>query len=133
MANERFTKKEMDLKKLIPSNHFRTVESFAMRKVKSETNVEIELKDSFMQSLNFKAPWDGKLYAYARHTDEFIDFLKENGLGIEDLKTIYMQDWDNFFNIIFEGSNIKKEVSFFASKEDMKNLLENCCRIQEQK
>lgn len=133
MANERFQKNNIDLKKLIPSNHFRTVESFTMRKVKSETNVEIELKDSFMKSLNFKVPWDGKLYAYARHTEELLNFLAVNGLTKEELQTIYIQDWDNCFNIIFETNNSKKEISFFASKEDLKDLLENCCRIPEQR
>jgi len=133
LANERFNKKVIDLIKLIPSNHFRTVESFAMRKVKSETNVEIDLKDNFMKSLNFKVPWDGKLYAYARNTEEFLKFLSENELTKEDLKTIYMQDWDNYFNLIFESTNSKREISYFVKKEEIKELLENCCRIPEQK
>lgn len=133
MANARWNKNKMDLIKLIPPNHFRTVESFEMRKAEPETRVELELKDNFMQSLNFKVPWDGKLYAYARHTDRFLDFLEENGLRKEELKTIYMQDWDDFFTIILEGTIKDKEISFSASREDMKNLLENCCRIPAQK
>jgi hypothetical protein len=133
MTNERFNKKMIDLTRLIPADHFRTVESFEMRKAKSEVNVEIELKDNFIQKLNFIVPWDGKLYAYARYTGGLLDFCREQNLNEDTINTIYMQDWDDKFTIVIEGKDSESEISFYVTDDDMKDLLEKCCRIPEQK
>ena len=133
MTNERFNKKMIELKALIPSDHFRTVESFEMRKAKTEINVEIELKDNFIQNLKFKVPWDGKLYAYARNTDELVKLCSEKNITVEEIKTIYFEDWDDKFSIIVETKDRRKEISYYVSVEDVKELLENCCRIASQK
>jgi len=133
MTNERFNKSELDIKIVIPPNHFRTVESFQMHKVKAETKVEIELKDNFKQELNFKVPWDGKLYAYFLRTQAFLELCREKNVDAEDILTIYIEDWDKNFSVIFETTDAKRELSFYAARQDMKYLLENCCRIPEQR
>ncbi len=133
MTNERFNKKVIDLTKLIPADHFRTVESFEMKKAKTEINVEIELKDNFIQELKFIVHWDGKLYAYARYSEGLLRLCRELNLKAEDIKTIYMEDWDDRFTVIMERADGGQEISFYVSGENMKELLENCCRIPEQK
>ncbi|BCJ94477.1 hypothetical protein acsn021_20460 [Anaerocolumna cellulosilytica] len=133
MTNERFNKSELDIITIIPSNHFRTVESFHMHKVKAETKVEIELKDKFKQELNFKVPWDGKLYAYYLRTEAFLELCRDKGVDAEEIITIYLEDWDRNFSVIFETNDAKRELSFYAARQDMKYLLENCCRIPEQR
>lgn len=133
MANERFNKSEMDIKKIIPPNHFRTVESFHMHKVKAETKVEIELKDNFKKELKFNVPWDGKLYAYYLSTQAFLEFCRKEGVDAKDITTIYIEDWDKNFSVILETLDTKRELSFYAARQDMKYLLENCCRIPEQR
>ena len=133
MANDRYNKKEIELKKYIPSDHFRTVESFEMLKAKSETRAEIELKDNFKQQLSFHVPWDGKLYAYIRRTKEFTELCEENSISEAEIKTVYMQDWDEKFLLNVESGNSSKEAGFFVSNSDMIDLLEHCCRIESQK
>ena len=133
MTNERFHKREIELLKIIPPTHFRTVESFHMKKTSTEIGVEIDLKDTFLQKLSFKAPWDGKLYAYARITKEFEQLCNEINIAAKEIKLMYLEDWDAKFSLIIEGENNNRELSFYVSSFDVLELLMNCCRIPEQK
>lgn len=133
MTNDRFIKKQIDLKLFIPTSHFRTIESFQMKKADSEIKVEIDLKDKFMKELKFIVPWDGKLYAYFRATEEFITYCKEGNFNVKDINIIFLEDWDNKFSVILETKDRQKELSFYVTKEAVKYLLENCCRIPTQK
>ncbi len=133
MANERFHKREIELLKIIPPTHFRTVESFAMKKSTTEISVEIDLKDTFLQKLSFRAPWDGKMYAYARITKEFEKLCSEINIAANEIKLIYLEDWDTKFSLIIEGEDNNRELSFYVSSFEVLELLKNCCRIPEQK
>lgn len=133
MTNDRFVKKHLDLKGLIPASHFRTIESFQMKKANSEIKVEIELKDDFMKELTFRVPWDGKLYAYYRTCEQFILYCREADITVTDVNIIFLEDWDDKFSVIIETVDRTKELSFYVKKEDVKYLLENCCRIPSQK
>lgn len=133
MTNDRFNKKELDLKPLIPPSYFRTIESFDMHSANTELKVEIELKDNFMKQIGFKVPWDGKLYAYYRVTDAFKDYCVENNIEISEVNIIFLEDWDEKFSVIIETLDRKRELSFYVSKGDVKYLLENCCRIPSQR
>ncbi len=133
MANERFHKREIELLKIIPPTHFRTVESFAMKKSTTEISVEIDLKDTFLQKLSFRAPWDGKMYAFARITKEFEKLCSEINIAANEIKLIYLEDWDTKFSLIIEGEDNNRELSFYVSSFEVLELLKNCCRIPEQK
>ncbi len=133
MTNKRFNKRMIDLIKLIPISHFRTVESFEILKAKTEVHVEIDLKDNFIKKLNFPVPWDGKLYAYARCSEGLLGLCSDNNIKFEEIKKIYLEDWDDKFAIIFEIVDREKEFSYYTSIENMKELLENCCRAPSQR
>ena len=136
MTNKRIDRPEIKLKDYIPPNRFRTVESFdTMHGSASELRTELELKDGFMDSLTFKVPWDGKLYAYARPTDGFYKLCEQFGLFADKTTTLYFQDWDTKFLLAIEKTEDDKRqvLTFFASSEDVRDMLENCCRIEAQK
>lgn len=133
MTTERFINRSIELLRYISPQHFRTVASFEMKKAPSEVNVEIEMKDRFMKRLSFYVPWDGKLYAYAQKSQSFLKLCADNGMGKEDIKAIYLEDWDDKFLMVIEGGGNRRELAFFVSDSDMLTLLQNCLRIPSQK
>ena len=131
MSNTRYDKPEIDLSHLIPYKYFRTVESFDMIKAPKEVPVRLQLKKNFMDKLTFVLPWDGDVLGYARRTNALDELCKLTKIEIENL-TIYLNDWDDCFQLTLEAAVNKKETYFFVKSEDVREMLENCCRIPSQ-
>ncbi|MGN0174010.1 MAG: hypothetical protein ACI39F_06180 [Acutalibacteraceae bacterium] len=133
MGNSRMKKPEISFKGILLPDHFRTVGSFDYIKAPSEIPVVIEVKNDTKKKLDFKISWDGEIYAYARCTPEFLKLSDKNDVSqIGDL-TASLNDWDDKFALTFDNTDDNKEYSYFVSKEDVIYLLNNCCRIPEQK
>lgn len=135
MSKNRKDRPEIRLEKYIPPSCFRTVASFEMLHAPSELKAELELGDGFMNALTFRVPWDGKLYAYARPTPVFYDFCGEYGLSADKTTTLYFQDWESKFLLAIEKANgeARQVLTFCVPSADVRFLLENCCRIPDQK
>lgn len=132
MANDRMNKPLINLKEVLPPNHFRTVESFKNLKAPSEFPVVIDMKTATKKQLSFSVSWDGILYAYARATDGLLKLAKKATISEISDVSASLNDWDDKFALIFEDKN-KNEYSYFVSKADVIDLLENCCRIPQQR
>ena len=130
MSASRYDKPQLALGRLIPYDHFRTVESFKMGKCGSEVRAMLGLKAPFMKTLSFALPWDGIIYAYVRRTAEFDEFCRRGGLDPVGV-TVYLNDWDDRFNLLVESRDGKRDVSCFIDTGEMRSLLERCCRIPE--
>lgn len=135
MTRNRKAYPEIKLATYLPWDRFRTVESFTMLRAPSEMRVEIELGDAFMAQLRFGVPWDGKLYAYARPTQEFYDLCAGYGFSAGRSTILYFQDWEKKFLLEIEKDDgeSRQALAFFVSSEDVGLLLERCCRIPEQR
>lgn len=132
MSNNRMNKPFINLKEVLPPNHFRTVGSFEYLKAPSEFSVTIDIKEETKKLLKFKTSWDGILFAYARATDGLLELAEKATILELSEVNASLNDWDDKFAFIFEDKN-KKEYSYFVSKVDVIDLLENCCRIPEQR
>lgn len=132
MSYNRMNKPFINLKEVLPPNHFRTVGSFEYLKAPSEFPVTVDLKTETKKSLSFPTSWDGVLFAYARATDGLLSLAEK--VTISELSEVNatLNDWDDKFAFILEDKN-KNEYSYFVSKADVIELLENCCRIPEQR
>ena len=133
MPNDRMSKPYLELRDMIPADHFRTVVSFGAPKAPREIPVRIQMKDPFQRSLSFRTPWSGVIYGYIRCTDRLLELLGAYGLGRIQQLMAALSDWDTRFTIVFENQSIERELSFFVSNEDVRDLLENCCRIPAQR
>lgn len=135
MANTRTNRPVIRLADYIPPDRFRTVENFDMHRAPSELCVELELNKLFMDKLSFSVPWDGKLYAYTRPLPEFLILCEKSGINVGLPITLYLQDWDKKFLLAIENSDCERceESTFFVPSADVRELLENCCRIEGQK
>ena len=135
MAASRTDRPEIKLGGVLNPYRLRTVSSFQMLRAPSELRVELELSDAFMQKLSFRVPWDGKLYAYATPQKAFFERCAENDFTPSQDTTLYFQDWDTKFLLAIENSTAgrRQMLTFFLSSMDVLWLLENCCRIPEQK
>jgi len=115
----------------ISSQRFRTVTSkqFKLPCGISEIPVEIEVKQKFAESLSFKTSSSGIIYGFVRTNA----LLKELDTETDDnIQLISLHDWDNKFLMVIETKS-KGELAFNVLSEDVKELLENCVRIPEQK
>lgn len=135
MAASRTDRPQIALENYLTPYRFRTVSSFRMQRAPSELRAELELGDAFMQKLSFRVPWDGKLYAYATPRKAFFTLCAENAFTPSRDTTLYFQDWDTKFLLAIENSMADRRqiLTFFLSPGDVLSLLENCCRIPEQK
>ena len=124
MAEREFEK----LSELIPYDHFRTVESFEMAKAPSESRVTLGLKKEFMSRLDFILPWDGALDAYLRRCEAFEKLCESKGLDPKKTE-IYMNDWGDRFLVTLDDEQSRKNFSFYVTSDEVKTLLEECCRI----
>lgn len=118
------------LEEFMPSAGFRTVLFQQSKKTGGvdEISVEVELKDKFMKTLSFPVPWDGKLYGYIRKNKLLTDITKTKKITM-----ISLHDWDNNFLMLIERAEEKEEVPFLVTNEEVKNLLENCLRVPQQR
>lgn len=135
MSKNRMDRPQIVLAEYLSPSRFRTVDSFAMQQAPSELRVEFELSDAFMKKLSFNVPWDGNLYAYAVPKEKFYKLCERGGLFADRDTTLYFQDWDTKFLLAIEkAENDRRQfLTYFVSYEDIYVLLENCCRIPEQK
>ena len=52
--------------------------------------------------------------------------------AILEVKKITVSDWDDKFQLLFEGEKETDEMPFFVTGEEVRELLENCRRVPEQ-
>ena len=57
--------------------------------------------------------------------------ISEKLSGFE-VKRITVSDWDDKFQLLFEGEKETDEIPFFVTGEEVRELLENCRRVPEQ-
>ena len=131
MSASRYDKPMLELERLIPYDHFRTIESFDMSKCGTEVNAALELKAPFMKTLSFSLPWDGILYAYVRRTAAFNEYCRRSGIDPEKV-SVYLNDWDDRFHLLVESADGKRDASCFVKSLSVRDLLERCCRIPAQ-
>ena len=118
------------LEEYIPVEFFRTV-LFQQSKNTAgitEIPVEIELENKFMKTLAFPIPWDGKMYGYVRKNELLCEISKNKKITL-----ISLHDWNDKFLMLIERAEEKEEVPFFVKSEEVKNLLENCMRVPQQR
>ena len=132
MPEDKKERQYIALSSILPYDHFRTVESFDMAKAKIEMKAEIGLKAPFMDRLEFRLPWDGALLGYVRRTKALDDLCR--GEGVDPERAVFcMNDWDDRFLMVLDDEPGKKNFSFYVTPEEMKTLLEKCCRIPAQR
>lgn len=130
MANPYKDAPQVKLADYIPADKFRTIlpECRHIGGGISEIAAEIQVSEKFARKLSFYVSWDGLLYGFVRRKRE----LEANVMGGKKIKTVFIQDWDDKFLILFEGEEKDEEKAFFTSPEDVYYLLENCTRVPEQ-
>lgn len=114
---------KIELSKLFPVEDFRLVRE-EHRKIPggiSEIFIKVDLKKDFAKKLNFKAPWDGELYAFVKCKKELF-----KATGYDNTKKITITDWDDEFVIVFEDNKGHEEPIYSVEKNELKDLLENC-------
>ncbi len=124
--------KEVKLSEYIETSCFRTVlfDDYLMPCGVSEVRVEIEMKREFVASLSFPVNFNNKIFGFVRMNDKLREYSPKD--KPKQIKVIYINEWDESFAMVIELVD-DKEVALFVSKEDVKNLLENCLRVPEQK
>lgn len=113
----------------IPAEKFRTIlaKNRHIEGGVSEIPVEIHMKRRFADTLSFYVEWDGIVYGFVRGKKEISEKLS----GF-DAKRITITDWDDKFQLLFEGEIETDERPFFVTGEEVRQLLENCRRVPEQ-
>lgn len=131
MANPYKDAPQIKLENYIPADKFRTIlpECRHIGGGISEIAAEIQVSKKFAHKLSFDVPWDGLLYGFVRRKRE----LEAEVMGGKKIRKVFIQDWDDRFLILFEGSGKDEEKAFFADPNDVCALLENCMRIPEQR
>ena len=129
MANSYKNAESVKLADYIPADKFRTIlaEYRHMEGGVSEIPVEIHMKRPFADTLSLYVEWDGIVYGYVRGKKA----LSEK---FPDLKIIRitLTDWDDRFQLLFEGERETDERPYFVTGEEVRQLLENCRRVPEQ-
>ena len=92
----------------------------------TEIPVEISLTKETAAKLSFKVPADGILYGFAR-----IKPLVREKFGVNSAK-LYIIDWEVRFVLVFELGN-QTEKAFYVKQEEVIYLIENCCRVPQQR
>lgn len=126
MGDEKFyedAKRDM-LCRYIPADKFRLVGS-AYKNVPgglTEVRVKLNIKKKFADALSFNTSKSGLLFGWVRAGE----MLKKED-GSKSAEKIELYDWDNgFLMLIFYKEGSKQGV--FVSSEDVRLLLENCMR-----
>lgn len=129
MADSYKNAKSVKLADYIPADKFRTILSKQrhMEGGVSEIPVEIHMKRLFADTLSFYVEWDGIVYGFVRGKKDILEKLS----GF-DVKRIIISDWDDKFQLLFEGEKATDEIPFFVTGEEVRELLENCRRVPEQ-
>lgn len=129
MANSYKNAESVKLADYIRADKFRTIPAECRHSGGgfSEIPMEIHMKKPFADTLSFNVEWDGIVYGYVRGKVEISEKLA--GLNI---KQITLTDWDDRFQLLFEGEKETDERPFFVSCEDVRLLLESCRRYPEQ-
>lgn len=129
MADSYRNAQSVRLADYIPADKFRTILSKQrhMEGGVSEIPVEIHTKKPFADTLSFNIEWDGIVYGFVRGRNEISEKLS----GF-DVKKITVSDWDDKFQLLFEGEKETDEIPFFVTGEEVRELLENCRRVPEQ-
>lgn len=129
MANSYKNAESVKLADYIGADKFRTIlaEYRYFGGGVSEIPVEIHMKQPFADTLSFYVEWDGIVYGFVRGKKEISEKL--SGFCV---KRITLTDWDDKFQLLFEGESETDERPFFVSCEDVRQLLESCRRVPEQ-
>lgn len=129
MADSYRNAQSVRLADYIPAEKFRTILSKQrhMEGGVSEIPVEIHMKKLFADTLSFYVEWDGIVYGFVRGKKEISEKLS----GF-DVKRITVSDWDDKFQLLFEGEKETDEMPFFVTGEEVRELLEKCRRVPEQ-
>ena len=130
MADSYKNAQSVSLCDYIPADRFRTIlpEHRHMGGGISEIPVEINMKRSFADTLSFYVEWDGIVYGYVRGR-KLIDEKLE---GFPPVRRITLTDWDDKFQLLFEGEGETDELPYFVTYDEVRQLLENCRRVPEQ-
>lgn len=129
MANSYKNAPSAKLADFIPAEKFRTIlaKHRHMEGGVSEIPVEIHMKKLFADTLSFYVGWDGIVYGFVRGRN----VISEKLSGF-DVRKITISDWDDKFQLLFEGEEATDEIPFFVTGEEVRELLENCRRVPEQ-
>ena len=92
----------------------------------TEIPVEISLTKETAGKLSFKVSGDGILYGFAR-----IKPLIKEKFGADSAQ-LYINDWEVKFVLVFELGD-ETERAFYVKQEEVINLIENCCRVPQQR
>ena len=110
MANPYKDAPQVKLADYIPADKFRTIlpECRHIGGGISEIAAEIQVSEKFARKLSFYVSWDGLLYGFVRRKRE----LEADVMGGKKIKTVFIQDWDDKFLILFEGAEKDEEKAF---------------------
>jgi alcohol dehydrogenase class IV len=116
------------LEDYIPASHLRTIPP-RLRSVpcgKTEIPVEIELSSQLSARVKIPVTWDGKIYSYV-HDNEYLQRVFSGEMA-KDLpnRRILLNDWGEAFLLTFENGTRDREVSYFATTNEVTSLFENC-------
>ena len=130
MANSFRNAERAVLSDYIPADRFRTIlpEHRHIEGGITEIPVEIHMKRPFAKKLSFTVEWDGIIYGFVRGKKDIIARLD----GMEKLSRITISDWDDKFQLLFEGTGKHTELPFFVTPAEVLDLIENCRRVPEQ-
>ena len=112
----------------LPAKHFRTIPP-RLRNVpcgSTEIPVEFELSSQLAAKMKFPVTWDGKVYGYV-HDNKKLQSIFTGDMA-KDLKSrrILLNDWGEAFLVTFENGARDKEVTFFATTNEVQYLFDNC-------
>lgn len=130
MANSFRNAQSAVLSDYIPADKFRTIlpEHRHMEGGITEIPVEIHMKRPFAKKLSFKTEWDGIIYGFVRGKKDIIARLG----SMKKITRITLTDWDDKFQLLFEGTEQSEELPFFVTPDEVLDLIENCRRVPEQ-
>lgn len=130
MANSFRNAERAVLSDYIPADKFRTIlpEHRHIEGGITEIPVEIHMKRPFAKKLSFNVEWDGILYGFVRGKKDITAKLG----SMEKITRITLSDWDDKFQLLFEGTSETEEQPFFVTPAEVLDLIENCRRVPEQ-
>ena len=130
MADSYKNAERVVLSDYIPADKFRTIlpEHRHIEGGITEIPVEIRMKRPFANKLSFDVEWDCIIYGFVRGKKDILAKLNM----MNKIKQITMTDWDDKFQLLFEGTGESEELPFFVTPEEVLDLIENCRRVPEQ-
>ena len=130
MANSYKNAESVTLSDFISADRFRMIlpEHRHMEGGISEIPVEIQMKRPFADTLSLNVEWDGIVYGYVRGKKSILEKLK----NFPVVTRITLTDWDDKFQLLFEGEKETDELPYFVSADEVRTLIENCKRVPAQ-